>query len=397
MTSSQRSGFRRYPTGVRESPYLEFAIEEGAIAAVPYNRMWLPTNFGRDPRIEYDALLERVVLWDVGCERALEFSGPDAVPFADYLLTRDVAGLEVGQARHAISLYEDATIQCEALVMRLSDERVWVCHGPADFPSWSRAIALHTDFRVDVREAPVSPLALQGPRALDVMQEVAADVASMPRFRWAWTAIAGEDVLVSRTGWSGEFGYEVFAPNDDPAKRVWREIRRAAEPHGVLVTPVIGVRAWERGVTDIRFADNLAVNPFEVGMERAVDLKKSVPFVGADRLREIQVTGPRRRTVAFAIDADDVPDHNRFWAVAEPGAGERAVIGTTWHVLYSYVLDRHAGDALVETDIQEGARLELLSPAGPLAATVVPRPVAGRAQTSATTANTPQRAQPTGG
>jgi glycine cleavage system aminomethyltransferase T len=366
---------RRYPTGVRESPYLEFAIEEGAIAAVPYNRMWLPVSFGRDTRVEYEALLERVVLWDVGCERALEVSGPDAIAFSDYLLTRDVSAQAEGQCRHAIALYEDATIICEALVIRLGDERLWICHGPADFPSWARGIALHSDYQVELREAPVSPLALQGPRSLEVMQELAPNVAEMARFRWAWTTIAGEEVLVSRTGWSGEFGYEVFARDDEPAKRVWREIRRAAEPHGVLVTPVIGVRAWERGITDIRYADNLDLNPYEVGLGRSVDLDKPARFIGQERLREIHANGPRRHTVAFVIEGEDVPDATSFWPVAEPGG---RMVGSIWHVLYSYALDRYAGDALVENDLPEGTKLVLQSPNGPLAATVVARPIAGR-------------------
>jgi aminomethyltransferase len=252
MPSDEEPRLHRYPAYVRESPYLEFAIAEGAIMAWPYNRMWLPGSFGRDRRVEYEALLERVTLWDVGCERALELTGPDAVGFADYLLTRDIAGQTLGRCRHATACDEDGVIICEALVLRLSDERVWICHGPADFPLWARAVALHTEHEVEVHEAPVSPLALQGPRALDVMKALAPSVASMPRYAWDWTSIAGVEVLVSRTGWSGEFGYEVFAPDVEPARRVWQEVRRAADPFGVLVTPVIGERAWERGVTDIR-------------------------------------------------------------------------------------------------------------------------------------------------
>jgi glycine cleavage system aminomethyltransferase T len=171
MPSDEEPRLHRYPAYVRESPYLEFAIAEGAIMAWPYNRMWLPASYGRDRRVEYEALLERVTLWDVGCERALELTGPDAVAFADYLLTRDITGQTVGRCRHATACDEDGVIICEALVLRLNDERVWICHGPADFPLWARAVALHTEYDVEVHEAPVSPLALQGPRALDVMEE----------------------------------------------------------------------------------------------------------------------------------------------------------------------------------------------------------------------------------
>jgi len=270
-------------------------------------------------------------------------------------------------------------IICEALVLRLNDERVWICHGPADFPLWARAVALHTEYDVEVHEAPVSPLALQGPRALDVMKELAPSVASLPRYAWGWTSIAGVEVLVSRTGWSGEFGYEVFAPDVEPARRVWQEVRRASDPFGVLVTPVIGERAWERGVTDIRHGDNLRINPFEVGLEHTVDLDKHAGFIGQDALRRIaDGTTPRRHAVAFTIDAEDVPELETFWPVKTPGGGER--IGVVWQAGYSYALERHAGDALLDQPTEIGTRLELLTPSGPISSTVVSRPLVPEGQ-----------------
>jgi glycine cleavage system aminomethyltransferase T len=184
---------------------------------------------------------------------------------------------------------------------------------------------------------------------------------------------------VSRTGWSGEFGYEVFAPDVEPARRVWQEVRRAADPFGVLVTPVIGERAWERGVTDIRYGDNLAINPFEVGLEHTVDLDKHARFIGQDALRRIaDGTTPRRHAVAFTIDGEDVPDLETFWPVMTPG-GER--IGVVWQAGYSYALERHAGDALLDEPAGIGTRLALQSPSGPLTATIVSRPLVPEAAT----------------
>jgi aminomethyltransferase len=341
--------------------------------------MWLPASYGRDPRVEYEALLQRVTLWDVGCERALELIGPDAVALADYLLTRDVAGQPVGRCRHATACDESGVILCEALVLRLGDERVWICHGPADFPLWARAIAQHTDHDVDVHEAPVSPLALQGPRARDVMEALAPDVASMARFAWAWSSIADVDVLISRTGFSGEFGYEVFAPDVEPARRVWQEVRHAADPFGVMVTPVVSDRAWERGMTDIRYGDNLEINPFEVGLERSVDLDKRARFVGDEALRQISDGSRRRRhAVSFTIDGDDVPDQETFWLIEAPGGQH---LGVVWHVGYSYAMERHAGDALLDRPVEIGARLMLQSPSGLLSAIVVPRPLVAESAT----------------
>lgn len=144
------------------------------------------------------------------------------------------------------------------------------------------------------------------------------------------------------------------------------------------MTPVVWERAWERGITDIRYGDNLALNPFEVGLERSVDLDKPGRFIGGDRLRQLDTERHRRRAVAFAIHGDDVPEQDGFWPVAEAGTDERRIIGRTWHVLYSFALESYAGDALVEVDVAEGAKLELISPAGRLPAVVISRPIVPR-------------------
>ena len=145
------------------------------------------------------------------------------------------------------------------------------------------------------------------------------------------------------------------------------------------MTPVIGERAWERGVTDIRYGDNLEINPFEVRLEHTVDLDKPARFIGQDALRRIEDgTIPRRHAVAFTIDGEDVPDLETLWSVMTPG-GER--IGVVWQAGYSYALERHAGDALLDEPAEIGTRLALQSPSRPMTATVVSRPLVPEAAT----------------
>jgi aminomethyltransferase len=373
-SSAPSTSLPSYPTGVRDSPYLEFAAAEGAVAAAFYNGMWLPTDFGRDPRVEYAALMNGVVLWDVGCERVLELAGRDAVALADLLLTRDIAATAVGRCRHALACFEDGTILCENLVMRLNDTHVWICHGPGDLPTWARAAVMHAGFDVQVGEAAVSPLALQGPVALDVMESLAPGVARLERFHWDWTTIAGEEVLVSRTGWSGEFGYEVFASDWEPAKRVWRAVRAAADPFGVMVTGVNGTRAWENGISDIHYGDNLGLTPLDAGLMRSVDLEKIPAFIGAEQLKRQRDSGVTRAPVAMVIEGDDLPVHREFWPVTRPGGGE--TVGSTWQVFYSYAVEQHAANAIVNAGIAPGDRLEVVTPDGARACVVLRRPIA---------------------
>ena len=123
-------------------------------------------------------------------------------------------------------------------------------------------------------------------------------------------------------------------------------------------------------MTDIRYGDNLQINPFEVGLEYTVDLDKPARFIGQDALRRIaDGTTPRRHAVAFTIEGEAVPDLETFWPVKMPGDGEQ--IGVVWQAGYSYALEQHAGDALLDQPAEIGTPLELESPSGPISATVV--------------------------
>jgi glycine cleavage system aminomethyltransferase T len=133
-------------------------------------------------------------------------------------------------------------------------------------------------------------------------------------------------------------------------------------------------------VTDIRYGDNLEINPFEAGLEYTVDLDKDPGFIGQDALRRIaDGTTPRRHAVAFTMDGDDAPDLETFWPVTTPGGGER--IGVVWQAGYSYALERHAGEALMDQPAAIGTPLELVTPSGPMSATVVSRPLVPEAAT----------------
>ena len=157
-----------HPT-IRRSPYFERTLAHGACDFMVYNHTYMPMGYGRDPRDDYRALVERVTLWDVGAERQCELRGPEALALADHLAPRRLSDLGVGECRYTPVCDRAGTIMCECIVLRPWDDVVWFSHSDVDLTLWAAGIALARGDDATVAEADVAPMQLQGPRAADVL------------------------------------------------------------------------------------------------------------------------------------------------------------------------------------------------------------------------------------
>ncbi|HXD68290.1 MAG TPA: glycine cleavage T C-terminal barrel domain-containing protein [Gaiellales bacterium] len=333
-----------HPT-IRRSPYFERTLRAGACDFMVYNHTYMPLDYGRDPRQDYAALVERVTLWDVGAERQAELRGPDALAFADYLAPRRLSDLGVGECRYTPVCDRAGAIMCECIVLRPEPDVVWFSHSDVDLTLWATGLALAHGDDVEVAEADVPPMQLQGPRAADVMGAVGGEAAAgLARFRCGRVALGGVDCVVSNTGWSREAGYEVYPLGSDRAPEVWDAIVAAGEPHGLLITGPIIVRAVEQGISDTQYATNSDMNPIEAGMGSMLDLDRP-DFVGRDALRAVRDDGPARRTVGLVCDGDPFPVMEQHWTIT---AGDGEPVGVARWAVYSYALERNIVVALVD-------------------------------------------------
>src|SRR5436190_1243936 len=153
-----------HPT-IRRSPYFARTLRAGACDFMVHNHTYMPLDFGRDPRQDYAALVERVTLWDVGAERQAELRGPDALALADYLAPRRLSDLGVGECRYTPVCDRAGAIMCECIVLRPEPDVVWFSHSDVDLTLWATGLALARGDDVAVAEADVPPMQLQGPRA----------------------------------------------------------------------------------------------------------------------------------------------------------------------------------------------------------------------------------------
>jgi glycine cleavage system aminomethyltransferase T len=360
-----------HPT-TRRSPYFERTLEHGACEFMVYNHTYMPMGYGRDPREDYRALVERVTLWDVGAERQCELRGPGALTLADHLAPRRLADLEVGECRYTPVCDRAGAIMCECIVLRPWDDVVWFSHSDVDLSLWAAGIALARGDDATVAEADVSPVQLQGPRAADVLSGIAdRDLAQLGRHRCAPMRIAGVEAVVSNTGWSREPGYEIYPLGSARAPELWDALCAAGKPHGLLVTGPNIVRAVEQGISDTQYATNSGMNPIEAGIGPLLDLDRD--FVGGEALRAVRDNGPARRIVGLVCDGEPFPPMDRYWPVT---TAEGAEAGVARWAVYSFALERNIAVCLVDVRVDAAGGLAVQAPDGPRRGEPHPTPFA---------------------
>jgi len=357
-----------YPIS-RRSAYWQGTAEAGCSAFMVYNHTYMPLAYHHAPAEEYAALTERVTLWDVGAERQTEIRGPEALALAELLTTRELAKLKVGDCRYTLACDVKGEILCDPVLLHPWENVIWLSHGDVDLTLWAQGVAYHSGFEVEVGEPDVEPVQVQGPRSLEMLQEiVACSLGELGFYKCCVTRVAGIDAVVSRTGWSGGLGFEIFPLSSRNAMALWNALLEAGRPHGLMVTGPNVFRAVEKGVTDTAYYSNSGMNPYEAGHGRLVDLDKG-EFIGRDALRRIAAKGPRRKTVGLLIEGE-LPILEWYWPLRD-ARGNPGVV--RWAV-HSFALDRNIGIALVDAAVGTGESVEISHQAGTCRATVTTVP-----------------------
>jgi aminomethyltransferase len=346
----------------RKSPYFEATKRAGCTSWGLYNHMLLPTLYD-DPVTEYWALLNDVTMWDVAVERCIEISGPDAFRFTNLLTCRDLTTCEVGQCRYVLITSRHGGIVNDPVLLRLAEERFWLAIADSDVLLYAKGVAAFAGMDVDIREADVAPMQVQGPRSKDVVRALFGDtVAGLGYYRCAESEIDGIRVVVSRTGWTGEVGFEIYLCDTARGDDLWRLVEEAGAPYGIRAIAPSEARRIEAGIFNYGSDMGSEDTPFHVtGLERLVELEQQADFIGKETLRGIAEEGVDRKLVGIEIGGDPMSDEgalNDFWPVLEPGGHDR--IGRVTAGAWSPRLERNVGYAWVPVShVEVGTSLEL--------------------------------------
>ncbi|MGA2592209.1 MAG: glycine cleavage T C-terminal barrel domain-containing protein [Bryobacteraceae bacterium] len=356
---------------LRRSPFFEATQRYGCRAYTVYNHMFLPSYYD-DPVNEYWHLLNEVTLWDVSVERQTEITGPDAFRFTSLLTPRDLSKCQVGQGKYVLITTEDGGIVNDPVLLRLGEQHFWLAGADSDLVLYAKGLAVNSGLRVKVGEPDVSPVQIQGPKSKQVVQALFGDrVLELRYYYFLETDLDGIPVVVTRTGWTSEVGYEVYLRDGSRGVELWERIMEAGRPYNIRPTGPSDIRRIEGGILNYGVDMRLENNPYEVGLDRLVDLDKEADFLGRDSLKRVRAEGVRQRLAGVEIEGAPIEFNTTRWPVRK----DAAAVGAVTSAIYSPRLEKNIGYAMLPVaHAALGTQLTVETPRGDARAVVVPMP-----------------------
>tara|TARA_B100001059_G_scaffold223173_1_gene247888 strand:+ start:1219 stop:2379 length:1161 start_codon:yes stop_codon:yes gene_type:complete len=372
MSEDKYSPYISLGSRVRKSPYFESTKQAGAKAFSIYNHMYMPTLY-TSVVDEYWSMVNDVVMIDVGVERQIEISGPDAHKLIQFITPRDVSNCDLGKCYYILLTGEDGGIINDAVLLRLNDEQFWVSPGDGDVLLWIEGVAVNSGMDVNVYEPDVSPLQMGGPKSPHVMYELFGNLAiDLGYYRAAQTEVNGIPLVLGRTGWSGELSYELYLQDGSRGNELWELVAKAGEKYNIKPAAPQLIRSIEGELLSYASDISRTDNPYTIDMGRMVNLEREDDFIGKAALQKIHAEGVKRKLVGVEIAGDPInapPEH--LWAIKD---GHNS-IGHITRCIYSPRLKKNIGFANVPIEYAEiGSKLSIDSPRGLLSASVCKKP-----------------------
>ena len=361
-----------FGTQIRKSPYFDATVRWGATGFSVYNHMYIPRDFG-DPEQNFWNLVNDAILCDVAVERQVEITGPDAYQFIQLLTPRDLSKLAVGQCKYVLITNEKGGILNDPVLLRLAENHFWLSLSDSDVLLWAQGVAVHSGLDVNIQEPDVSPLQLQGPKSGDIMARLFGESIRDLKYYWLREIeLEGIPLVVSRTGWSSELGYELFLRDGAQGDRLWETIMTAGKEYGLRPGHTSSIRRIEGGMLSYHADADIHTNPFEVGLERLVSLDNEINFIGKEALLQIKQDGIKRKQVGLEIDCDPLQGPNtNFWPIAINGK----FMGKVTSAVYSPRLKKNIALAMVDIQFTKlGQLVEIHTDFGQHQGVVVEKP-----------------------
>jgi aminomethyltransferase len=332
-------------------------------------------HFG-DAEAEHNATRDASNLWDESPLRKWDMKGPDALALADALFTNDMSALEVGQVRYGAICDENGLMVMDGTIFKFGDEHCFSITSYDSDLDWYRQVASDRGLSVDIEDATedMPHLQVQGPKSREILAPITegVDLSELRYFRFVEDAkVGGVSCLVSRTGYSGELGYELYCKPAD-AGELWNAVLEAGRPQGMLP---IGLSAIEtiRIESGLLFPDidyfPHQTDPYEVRLDKMVKVDKPGDFVGKDALRRIAEEGTPRLLTTLRIEGDTTPEYGA--AVTQDGRE----VGIVRSPAESPTLGGQIAMAAIDRNLNsEGTQVEVALGDGTVPAAVGPFP-----------------------
>lgn len=341
----------------RQSPFFNATRRAGCTSYDIYNHMYLPAYYD-DPETEYWALSNAVTMWDVGVERTIEVSGPDADRLIDMITCRDLTKCAVKQGKYMLVTGPDGSIVNDPVLLHVGENRWWMQLADSDAGLYALGVAASSGLDVQVSTPDVHPMQVQGPMAAKTLEKLVGPAIYDIKYYWIEEFdIDGIPVVISRTGWTAIPGFEVNLLDYSKGDALWDKIEAAGEEFEIRpIAPCEG-RRIEAGIfnygSDIRLGDT----PLHVmGLERLVE-DQPQDYIGKAALEQLRTKGVDRKLVGIELDGDELrAEMSEYWTVSSEGKE----VGHMTDAVWSPGLKKNIGYVWVPIELAEpGNRLDI--------------------------------------
>ena len=330
-------------TRVRKSPFWHLSHEAGCWRATVYNRIYHPRGYVKPEdggaMVEYEALVNRVTMWNVAVERQIRVKGPDAEAFTDFVITRDATKIEPMHGKYAILCNEKGGILNDPVLLRLSEDEFWFSISDSDLLLWMQGVNVAKQFNVEIDEIDVCPLQIQGPLSEDLMAKLAGEeLRDVPYYGLMEANINGAYCVISQTGFTGEKGYEIYVRDThENAEKVWNKVLEDGEEFGLMVIAPAHHRRIAAGILSWGQDLDHETSPFQVNLAYQVPRNKKSDYIGKaelERQRDVMDSGEapfKMKMVGITLGGKEITDYAPdFWLVADTDGNDMGYVTSPW-------------------------------------------------------------------
>ena len=350
MSSPKLSYSRR----IRSTPYTPRVEALGVSGYSVVNHTILPKGFQNSVEEDYWHLKEHVQIWDVGCQRQVELYGPDAAHLTQLMTPRDLSHAQTGECLYAPMVDENGGILNDPIILKLAEDRFWLSIADADMLLWAKGLALGMKLDVAVNEPDVWPLAIQGPKSDDLVSRVFGNgIRKTGFFKFKKHPFMGRDLVVARTGYSKQGGFEFYLDDFTLGTALWDALWKAGQGLNLRPGSPNLIERVEGGLLSLGNEMTRENNPLECGMEKYCKLDGSIHFIGLEALQKIEDSGPKQRIRGVIFDGEKCPPCQHPW----PIRADDKQIGYITTAIWSPRFEQNIALAMIDSDYQDANTL----------------------------------------
>ena len=307
--------------------------------------MYIPRDFG-DPEQNFWNLINEAILCDVAVERQVQIKGPDATKFVQMMTPRDISNMKVGQCKYVILTNQFGGVLNDPVMLKIDEDCYWFSLADSDVLFWAQGLNVNLNYDVKITEPDVSPIQLQGPKSKEIMIKIFGEEISDLKYYWFKRFYLDDiELIISRTGWSSEFGYEMFLLNYDQGDKLYELLMQNGKNMGLYPGHTSTIRRIEGGMLSYHADMDINTNPLELGMDKFIDLDGDFDFIGKDALIKIKESGIKNKQVGLTIDCKPfIGPNTRRWDIIS----NDAVNGYVTSAVYSPRLKQNIALGMID-------------------------------------------------